>query len=294
MKNYKKILAISIILLIISYFFWKSTEEKIANLDISKQINFDSIDFAGEKVSFDGAHYFNKEKFVKELNITRFNTYQFVLYHKREAIYFPFIEKKLKEAGIPDDFKYLAVAESALKNDALSDSNAGGIWQFIPETGKRFGLTINANIDERYNFEKETDAAVAYFQKLYKDFGNRTLVAAAYNRGENGLQRALDDQNVKSYYDLYLNEETSRYVWRILAIKYIMINRYNIFDKEELGEKFSPPKTKAEIVVSDGKLDIKKRISEKGYIYANIKNLNVWIIGDILPKGSWTIKILDY
>lgn len=294
MKNYKKILAISIILLIISYFFWKSTEEKIANLDISKQINFDSIDFAWEKVSFDGAHYFNKEKFVKELNITRFNTYQFVLYHKREAIYFPFIEKKLKEAWIPDDFKYLAVAESALKNDALSDSNAGWIWQFIPETGKRFGLTINANIDERYNFEKETDAAVAYFQKLYKDFGNRTLVAAAYNRWENWLQRALDDQNVKSYYDLYLNEETSRYVWRILAIKYIMINRYNIFDKEELGEKFSPPKTKAEIVVSDWKLDIKKRISEKWYIYANIKNLNVWIIWDILPKWSWTIKILDY
>lgn len=294
MKNYKKILAISFLLLILSYFFWKSTEEKIANLDISKQINFDNIDFAWEKVSFDDAHYFNKEKFIKELNITRFNTYQFILYHKRETIYLPIIEKKLKKAWIPDDFKYLAVAESALKNDALSDSNAGWIWQFIPETGTRFWLTINSNIDERYNFEKETGAAIAYFQKLYKDFGNRTLVAAAYNRWENWLQRAMDDQNVKSYYDLYLNDETSRYVWRILAIKYLMVNRYKVFNKEELGDQFSLPKTKDETVISTWNLDIKKRISQKWYIYANIKNLNVWIIWDILPKWTWTIKTFDY
>jgi len=89
-------------------------------------------------------------------------------------------------------------------------------------------------VDERYNFELETDAAIKYFQKLYEDFHDWTLVAAAYNRGENGLRRALDDQKVASYYDLYLNEETTRYLFRILAIKYLMENRYKVFDKDEL------------------------------------------------------------
>lgn len=90
------------------------------------------------------------------------------------------------------------------------------------------------DIDERYNFELETDAAIKYFQKLYEDFHDWTLVAAAYNRGENGLRRAIDDQKVTSYYDLYLNDETTRYLFRILAIKYLMENRYQVFDRDEL------------------------------------------------------------
>ncbi|HBA44467.1 TPA: hypothetical protein DEG21_02075 [Patescibacteria group bacterium] len=97
---------------------------KIKKLDITKIINYNDINFANELVSFDDKYYFNKEKFEKELSITRYNLYQFVLYHKREPLYLPIIEKKLKEAGIPDDFKYLAIAESSLKNDALSNSNA--------------------------------------------------------------------------------------------------------------------------------------------------------------------------
>lgn len=289
--DYKKILIISLGVLLVSYLFWQFSVEKVANLDITKQINFDDINFAWEKVSFDNDHYFNNEKFIRELNIARFNIYQFVLYHKRENLFFPIIEKKLKDAWIPDDFKYLAVAESWLRNDALSDSNAGWIWQFIPETWARYWLRIDKNVDERYNFEKETDAAVLYFQKLYKDFNNRTLVAASYNRWENGIKRAQEDQKVTSYYDLYLNEETSRYIWRILAIKYLMQNRYKIFDKNELWEQFIPPKTK-EISI-DGPIDLKKWSNEKWYIYSNIKNLNPWIISDNLPNWLWKIKILD-
>lgn len=290
--KYYKALIISIFVLILSYNFWKWTEEKIINLDISKQIDFNNINFAWEKTPFDDSHYFNREKFARELSINRFNLYQFILFHKREPIYFPYIEKRLKEEGIPDDFKYLAVAESALKNDALSDANAWGIWQFIPDTAKRFWLTINWSVDERYNFEKETEAAIKYFKKLYKDFGNRTLVAAWYNRWETWLKNALDDQSVNSYYDLYLNEETSRYVWRILAIKYLMINKNKIFDPSELGDQFIPPKTK-EIEVK-WKINIKKWSSDNSYIYANIKNLNGWIIWDTLPEWTWKIKVLDY
>ncbi|EKE27341.1 MAG: lytic transglycosylase catalytic [uncultured bacterium (gcode 4)] len=285
-------LGLSLIVLALSYFFWQSSTEKINSLDISKIVDFKDINFAGEKTPMDNQHYFNREKLIRELSISRFNVYQFVLYHKRDSIYFPLIEKKLKEAWIPEDFKYLAVAESGLKNDALSDSNAWGIWQFIPETGTRFWLTINEKIDERYNFEKETDAAIRYFKKLYEYFNDWTLVAAAFNRWENWLRRALEDQKVKSYYDLYLNEETSRYVFRILAIKYLMENRYKIFDSWELWEKFEAPKTK-EIEV--WKIDnLKTWSNEKWYIYANIKQLNVWIIWDSLPEWKWDLKVFDY
>ena len=290
--QYYKLLILSVALLIASLFFYLNSTEKVKNLDIAKIIDFNKIEFAWEKTPMDNSHYFNREKFVKELSISRFNVYQFILYHKREPLYFPFIEKKLKEAWIPDDFKYLAVAESWLKNDALSDSNAWGIWQFIPETWKRFWLTINEQIDERYNFEKETDAAIAYFKKLYEDFHDWTLVAAAYNRWENGIRRALDDQKVNSYYDLYLNEETSRYVYRILAIKYLMENRYKIFDKTELWDQFDAPKTKEIEVWKIANL--KTWSTDKRYIYANIKQLNGWIIWESLPEWKWKLKILDY
>jgi len=153
--------------------------------DLSKVINYSQVNFAGEKVSFEGKYYYNIEKFEKELSVTRFNMYQFVLYHKREPLYIPYIEKKLKAAGIPDDFKYLAIAESGLRNESLSSAGAGGIWQFIPDTARQYGLQVTDTVDERYNFELATDAAIAYFQKLYKDFHDWTLVAAAYNRGEN-------------------------------------------------------------------------------------------------------------
>jgi hypothetical protein len=290
--RYQKILFISLLILALSYFFWRSSTEKIKNLDISQIINYNEIYFAWEKTPIDNENYFNREKLVRELSINRFNVYQFVLYHKRESIYFPIIEKKLKEAWIPDDFKYLAVAESWLKNDALSDANAGWIWQFIPETATRFWLTVNSKIDERYNFEKETDAAVKYFKKMYEDFHDWTLVAASFNRWENGIRRALDDQKVKSYYNLYLNDETSRYVFRILAIKYLMENRYKIFDSSELWDKFEAPKTKD---IQVWKIDdLKSWSNEKWYIYANIKQLNWWIIWDSLPEWKWTLKVFDY
>lgn len=289
--NYYKILVISILVLILSYTFYSKVDENIKNKDLTKIIDFNNVNFAWEKVSFDEKHYFNREKFEKELNNVRYNIYQFVLYHKRESLYFPIIEKKLKEAWIPDDFKYLAVAESALKNDALSDSNAWGIWQFIPETWARYWLKINKDVDERYNFEKETDSAILYFQKLYKDFNNRTLVAASYNRWENGIKRALEDQKVNSYYDLYLNEETSRYIWRILAIKYIMQNRYKIFEVDELWEQFVLPKTKE--VIIKWPQNIKNWCTDNFQIFANIKKLNEWIVWEDLPVWDWKIKIFN-
>ncbi len=287
-KN-NKMLLLSIMFFIFSIlFFINSYKDNKAN--INDIIDFFNIDFAGEKVEFEWKYFLNKEKFEKELNILKFNTYQFVLYHKRESLFFPYIEKKLKEAWIPDDFKYLAVAESALKNDILSNVGAWWIWQFIESTGIRYGLVINNYIDQRYDFEKSTDAAILFLKKLHNNFKNWTLVAAAYNRWENWIKNALKDQNVNSYYDLYLNEETSRYIFRILAIKYIMINKYKIFYKEDLWEQFKEPEIK-NIILSDV-TDLKKWCLENNINYSIIKKLNPWIIWNTIPAWNWTVKIL--
>lgn len=152
-------------------------------------------------------------------------------------------------------------------------------------------MRITDNVDERYDFEKSTDAAIEYLSKIHTDLQDWTLTAAAYNRGENGIKRALDSQKVNSYYDLYINEETSRYVFRILAIKYLMENRYKIFDSHELGDVFVLPKTKY-VTVSEI-VNFQDWCQKNNYDYANTRQLNQWILGDSLPKGKWRIQILD-
>lgn len=250
------------------------------------------IYFSGERVPLDEKWYFNRQRFDKEFTISGNNLYQFYLYVKRYPVYIPYIEKKLQQSGIPDDFKYLAIAESALRDDVVSSAGAGGIWQFMPETGKQYGLQVNDFVDERYNFEKSTDAAIEYLSLLYEKFWNWTLAAAAYNRGENAIARALESQQVDNYYDLYLNEETSRYVFRILAIKYL-IEWY--FEKKSLIDKivwwvYSIPETQV-VQVSE----IENLVSwciENGYNYRDVKVLNPWILGNTLPEGEWNIKVL--
>lgn len=292
MNHHRLILALSVLFLFTSIVIFFLVGEKGKHTgDLSKVLDYAEVNFAGEKVPFEGKYYYNREKFERELSVTRFNVYQFVLYHKREPLYIPYIEKKLQEAGIPDDFKYLAIAESGLRNESLSSAGAGGIWQFVSGTAKQYGLQVTDAVDERYHFELATDAAIAYFQKLHKDFGNWTLVAAAYNRGENGLRRAMDDQSVTSYYDLYMNEETTRYVFRILAIKYLMENRYEVFDADELGDAFTQPKSRT-VEVSEIP-DIKAWCQQNRHDYAIIRQLNQWILGNSLPKGNWKIAVLN-
>ena len=250
----KKILVTPILLLTI--ISCSETENNINNnskQNISKTVKQDffsfkypdleKINFAWEKTPFDEEHFYNKARFDKEYLITSNKIYQFILYVKRYNLYIPYIEKELKKAGVPDDFKYLAIAESALKNKAISPAWAGWIWQFMPETGKRFWLKINDEVDERYNFEKSTISSIKFLKLMHKKFWNWTLVAAAYNRWENGIARALANQKVNNYYDLELNNETSRYVFRILSIKYLMESYYNNSSTLIWGI-FSYPKTK--------------------------------------------------
>ena len=166
-----------------------------------------SISFAGEAVHLD-KHYV-LERLDRELLVNNFWHSNSILVLKRAAKYFPIIEPILQENGIPDDFKYLAVIESGLTH-VVSPAGAEGFWQFMPQTARDYGLEVNGDIDERLHLIKATESAAAYLIDAYAEFGNWTLAAAAYNAGVQRIKSSLEKQQTKSYYDLHLNEETSR------------------------------------------------------------------------------------
>ena len=249
----------------------------------------DAIYFASEAIPLDGHYTPNQEKIDREIAITLLNAPQVVMIHKREPQYIPYIERELNRAGIPRDFVYLAIAESALRNTAVSTAGAAGIWQFMPDTARRYGLIVDEFVDERLHFVKATDAAIRYLEDLYAIFGNWTLVAAAYNRWENGLQRDLARQNVDTYHDALLNNETARYVYRIVALKEILENRYEYFDQEVLGSQYSRYLTRT---VNVGQIDnIAQWASDNGYTYLQVRELNPWVRSNQLPVGDWDLQV---
>jgi membrane-bound lytic murein transglycosylase D len=178
----------------------------------------ESVTFAGQKISL--KEFDVRERFDRELLTNVYWQSQTILLLKRANRFFPTIERILKEQGLPDDLKYVALIESGLLN-VNSPVGASGFWQFMDKTGRQYGLTINTEVDERYHLEKATYAACKYFKESYAVFNDWGLVAASYNMGIEGLRRQLKNQSGSSYYDLFLNTETSRYVFRILAMKEI-------------------------------------------------------------------------
>ena len=194
----------------------------------------DELTFAGEKVPTE--LYDIKERMDRELLVNTYWQSNGLLLIKRAHKYFPIIEPMLEKYGIPDDFKYLAVAESGLENNS-SPAGAAGFWHFLKSSAKEYGLEVNQNVDERYNLEKATKVAADYLKKSKKQFGTWTLAAAAYNAGNARIARNLKKQQVTDYYDLLLNSETSRYVLRIVALKEVLSypKKYGFeFEKEDL------------------------------------------------------------
>ncbi|PLX01956.1 MAG: murein transglycosylase [Marinilabiliales bacterium] len=179
----------------------------------------ENLEFAGEKVPLEFIDI--RESLDREILVNTYWQSQTMLFLKRSNKFFPIIEPILKKNNIPDDFKYLAVAESGLQN-VVSPAGARGYWQFLNSTGKDYGLEINNEVDERYSIEKSTEAACKYLQESYKKYKNWTLVAASYNVGMRGLDKQLVRQKESNYYNLLLNNETARYLFRILAIKTIL------------------------------------------------------------------------
>lgn len=195
---------------------------------------------------------------------------------KRANLYFPIIEPILIENGVPDDFKYLALIESYFNPRAVSPAKAGGVWQFLESTGKKYGLEVSSQIDERFHVEKATVAACAYLKESYDLYGDWTLAAASYNAGPNRITTELDKQQTDDYFDLYLNEETSRYVFRILAEKELLTNpkKYGFNLKKE--DFYHIVRTK-EIVVNTAVEDWADWAIANGTTYAQLKYFNPWI-----------------
>lgn len=236
-----------------------------------------------------GRYALNVERFDRELALLQLNPAQFAIIYKRWDLVIPMIEKELKSAGLPDDLKYIPVIESALRDNVVSSAGAAGIRQFMPDTAKRYGLVVNALVDERYDVTKSTAAAIKYLTQLGKQFDQWTLAAAAYNRGENGLQKSLASQFSTSYYDLRINNETSRYVFRLLSMKYVREHKDSFFDEEILGKKYRPLVTKNIHVKSIENLADRSRQNTLGYY--EVKKLNPWIVANSLPEGKWDIKV---
>ena len=211
----------------------------------------DELTFAGEKVPTE--LYDIKERMDRELLVNTYWQSNGLLLIKRAHKYFPIIEPMLKKYGIPDDFKYLAVAESGLENNS-SSAGAAGFWHFLKSSAKEYGLEVNQNVDERYNLEKATKVAADYLKKSKKRFGTWTLAAAAYNAGNARIARNLKKQQVTDYYDLLLNSETSRYVLRIVALKEVLSypKKYGFeFEKEDLYTSPATRTVKVDTVITD-------------------------------------------
>jgi hypothetical protein len=216
---------------------------------------------------------------------------QVILWIKRSNRYLPYIEKALKENGMPDDIKYLAIVESGLLPHIGSAKSAVGYWQFIPATGQKFGLRVDENMDERRNFFSSTRAAIQYLKQLYGQFGSWTLAAAAYNMGENGLSRDVTEQKTRDYYHLYLPLETQRYIFKILAAKMILtdLKKYG-FDLTP--EDLYPPRDFDQVNVEISQSVSLMLIAEAaGTYFKVIKDLNPEIRGNFLVAGDHFILI---
>ena len=248
----------------------------------------DSISFCGEKVPLEIPDVRRRMEWAF---YTQFSDGQIILDLKRSGEYFPYIEEKLQDMGMPSDLKYLPVAESALRN-LVSDMGAAGIWQFTRGAAVHYGLTVNDYVDERYNFHKATIAALKYLSDLHARFGTWSLAAAAYNMGSNGLAESINYQHADSYYDLYLNDETSRFVFRIVALKQIM-SHYKEYGFDLTPEDFyQPPETRLVVVTSIP--NVASWSLSQGSNYKEVKELNPWISGGILPFGTWAVELPEY
>jgi hypothetical protein len=242
----------------------------------------EDLSFCGEDVPVHDQDVY--ERLDRELLVNTYWQSNSLLYHKRASKWFPVIEPILKKNGIPEDFKYLALVESGLMN-VVSPAGAAGFWQLLKTTGQEFGLEVNTVVDERYDVEKSTEAACKYLKDAHDRYGNWTLAAASYNMGMNGVEKQLDRQNVKNYYDLLLNDETSRYVFRILAAKEILEHPSKYGFHYRLKDLYVPQDVH-EIIVDTSVTDLAKFASDKGINYKILKIFNPWMRQSYLTNKS--------
>ena len=266
----KKVVIIGMVAVLASFLIYGVVSDKAKFSPVGYNLK---MDFSGEEVPTFMADV--QERLDKEM-ITNMNYHtNTTLVIKRANKVFPIIEPILAKYGVPDDFKYLAVIESSLVN-AVSPAGARGVWQFMPATAKEKGMEVSDEVDERYHLEKSTEAACKYLLVAKEKFGSWTLAAASYNGGMNGISKKMDEQQVDNYYDLLLTEETSRYVFRILALKEIMKNsdKYGFRIPNEALYYNIPTK---KIVIDTTITDLAKFAKTQGVNYKILKIHNPWL-----------------
>ncbi|MDO4496772.1 MAG: lytic transglycosylase domain-containing protein [Bacteroidales bacterium] len=232
------------------------------------------IEIFGQKV--DLSRWDLHERYERELTSFCFSHNNTLLTLKRANRLFPIICPILKEEGVPEDLIYLCCIESTLNTRAKSPAKAAGLWQFMESTGKEYGLQIDAEVDERYHTEKATRAACAFFKKMYAEFGDWNSVAAGFNGGINGIRRKLEKQKASTALDLQLVEETSRYMFRIMAMKEIMRDPYHYGFVLYSDQLYRPISTKS-IKVSSTISDLTAWAEKQGYNYLQLKEFNPWL-----------------
>jgi len=291
----KKIVFVFLFIAIASFaglFIFSVTLEKTADDDYKKALEHSNRVFSvvlPEKVEFAGEEpplglYYVREGLDRELTINTYWHSSTLNMMKRAARYFPVIEPILKANGVPDDFKYLALIESGLSN-VESPAGASGIWQIVDETAKRYGLEITDEVDERYELSKATVTACRILKTSFKTYGNWTLTAAAYNAGDGRITKELERQKVNSFYDLYMNNETSRYLFRILALKILYENptHYGYYLRKKDLYPFIPTYT---VSVDSSVTNLIDFALNNKLNYRILKEFNPWLRKDKLSNPS--------
>ena len=271
MKHLNKTFFLFAIFLICGFLIYASSYQ---NVPKKNHVDYPSeMDFCGEKVPTNQADV--KERLDREMLVNINLNASTAILIKRANKVFPIIEPILAKYNVPDDFKYLAVIESGLIN-AISPSGAKGVWQFMPGTAKESKLEISEQVDERYHIEKSTQAACEYLIKAKNKFGNWTVAAASYNGGITGLQNHINFQQTSDYYNLWLTDETARYMFRILALKEIMKNpeKYGyLIPKEALYPKINTKK----IMIDSSITNLSTFAISQGINYKILKTHNQWL-----------------
>lgn len=277
-----------------SFSLSKKSESPVSNVmhalpQVIKTPTIDSPSFAGEAMPI---NMDTRERLDRELSVNAYWQSATLMHIKSANKFFPIIEPILAEEGVPDDFKYLAVAESSLRN-VQSSANAKGFWQFRKAAAKELGLEINDEVDERYHVEKATRAACGYLKKLHKRFGSWANAAAAYNVGPTKFARTLKEQGETSFYDVNVNSETGRYVFRLIAIKEIMKDpeRFGFFvDPSELYERID---NVYYVEVDKSVANWSEFAKHNGVTYRMLKYYNPWLRESKLTviKKKYLIKL---
>lgn len=243
--------------------------------------------FAGDTIRFDTPDM--RERMDRELIAFAYSHSTSILMLKRAPKYFPQIEKILAEEKIPDDLKYLMVIESNLDQSALSTAGAAGLWQFTVGTGRQYGLEINSNIDERYNIEKSTRAACRYLRESYAKYGDWLTVAASYNGGQNRISGELERQHRKKATELWIANETSRYMFRLLVAKMLFTDpaQFGFYlDKEDL---YQPMEIRDTVTVHSSIPNLVRYAESFGISYRELKSANLWLRESKLKNNSHRI-----